>query len=462
MADYRPRVAITVLTYDRPRELRALLDDLEREQERYDVALRIRVCDDASPRSPELDAAREQTLASGGEWLRADRRCGRDRHWRLVSRSFAALRDDDSDLYLFLPDDVRLLTHFFARLLRVWEQILDADALHPAVLAGREGSCWTRGSRRRVADGAAFEIGWIDGLYLARPRLLELLDYRVKPISPQPGLGSRVGAQLSRRLDLAGARLYRVDESLLYFPQPSESIMNPELRELKPAIALRPVGDRDPHSRVYSVRGRRAVARVVGDERCHVSRSLLSGRYYERPLLEYLATLVPEGATVFDVGAHVGNHSAYFALEIGASRVVSVEPSLTSYMRLRDTISLSRIEDRVRAVRAAVGVGAGATVLESDPSNTGMTRVLPGGPCPFVALDDLGPADLVKVDVEGSGAVALATGSRLLRESRPVVAVEAATADELAAVRAVLDPAGYGDPTGPYGATPVWVFRGEE
>src|SRR5204862_3585087 len=49
------------------------------------------------------------------------------------------------------------------------------------------------------------------------------------------------------------------------------------------------------------------------------------------------------GGTYVDVGAHHGNHTAYFALECAATRVIAIEPDLESLAGLRETLAENRI-----------------------------------------------------------------------------------------------------------------------
>lgn len=453
------KIVVSILTFERAPALRLLLQDLEREKARFDAEIAIRIIDDASSGYGVI-----RTLAQehGYEYVRAERHYGRDEHWRLVHQEISTLRREQADYYVFVPDDVRLRPHFFARALRVWERLGDATALSLAVLRERERGSWTSMNPRQ-ADGA-IEVGWIDGLYLCRRELLELLDYRVRKITRRgwgESIGSGVGAQLSRRLVARRARLYRVDRSLVVFPEPKASHMNPIARLSRPAVALRPVADVEEHTRVTRVAdGSRSVRISIGS-RCHIGKAMRQGSYYEIPLLRALRHLAGAGGTWVDVGAHVGNHTAYFSVEAKAQHVVAIEPSLSSWINLTETIERSRLRN-VRAIRAAVhDRWRSASVVEASAKNTGMTRVVEGGPCPVVRLDDVLAGEdvrVLKIDVEGHSASVLRSGVEMLARCQPILGFEAATQDEFDEAHAVLRPLGYEAPAGCYGWTPFYVF----
>ncbi len=228
-------VIVSVLTYKRPGLLRDLLDDIERESAGHDVA--VRVYDDHSDDWQQVAAL---CAERGHHYRRAERHYGKAEHWRLVNRELADLRDQLADWYVFLPDDCRLVAGFFERAFAIWERLDDPDALTLVAQGERLGACWT-GHRPRQGDGWC-EVGWIDGLHLCGRRLLELLDFSVyapkRRRRTSPLLGSGVGRQLSMRALAQGARLYRVDDSLVDLV-PAPSLMNPQARARHPLLSIR-------------------------------------------------------------------------------------------------------------------------------------------------------------------------------------------------------------------------------
>lgn len=115
--------------------------------------------------------------------------------------------------------------------------------------------------------------------------------------------------------------------------------------------------------------------------------------------------------TVLDIGGHIGAF-AYKCLDLGAGRVVTVEPDEDNLLYLRhNLLRACRATDRLVAVCAAAW--SHRTVLKYSKvwPNTGGTCVHDGGEIPVaaVAIDDLiqlavgdGPLAMLKLDCEGA------------------------------------------------------------
>lgn len=450
----RTRIVVSVITYARLAALLLLLDDVERERSRFDGEVEVRVYDDASP---EYETVRALCAERGYAFTSQPEHRGREGHWRLVSDELADLRDVPADWYVFLPDDMRLCEGFFARAIAAWETLEQPVGMNVASHRSRPGACWTNVRPREV--GAGVEVGWVDGLYLCRRELLERVGFAVDEPSAEwlaKGRGSGTGAALSRKLVASGARLYRVKRSLTYH-QGVPSLMHETLRTSEPQDHMDPL---EPH-RTYPV-GR---AEVAADPEDHIGRVVASGRYYEADTLAAVAALEPEGLYV-DVGAHVGNHTAFFARECGA-RVLAIEPNAETFARLRTTVEASRVSDRVRLVRAAVHPAwRTGRVIPGPDGNSGMSRVVDGGDSgtvPVVRLDELlwdERVGLLKVDVEGDALGVLRSGQHVIGRDRPVIFAEAG--DQRDAITALLSGLGYRRPVGPYGHTPVWAWVHED
>jgi len=453
----RCKVVVSIVTYNRGRGLRRVLSEVERESRRFDGEIEVRIHDDCSPR---YDAIRRLCAARGYIFTSAPRHYGKAEHWRLIADELAGLRDRFATWYVFLPDDVRLCDHFFAHAIATWETLEWPTALNLSHHLSRPGGCWTGCRPREVGEGV--EVGWIDGLYLSRRELLERVDFSV----PRPGAewlrrwlakgrGSGTGALLSRELVAGGARLYRVKHSLTHH-QGIPSIMHPARRKTEPQTHI------DPHApfATYPV-GR---ARIAADPADHIGKILAAGRWYEADLLEAIRELAVKGLYV-DVGAHVGGHTAFFATACGA-RVLAVEPSADSFVRLVATVEASGIGDRVTAIRAAVHESwLTARIVRGPPGNSGMARAEDGGEAgtaPVIHLDELlwdECVGLLKIDVEGSALEVLRSGLHVIRRDHPVIAAE--VGEQREEVDRLLSGCGYGSPSGPFCWTPSWLWQAD-
>lgn len=189
----------------------------------------------------------------------------------------------------------------------------------------------------------------------------------------------------------------------------------------------------------------------------HISAWFREGRYYEADLLAAIGDL-GLGGTYVDVGAHVGNHTLYFALECRAERVIAIEPQADL---LRGNVRDNNLVGKVSIIEAVVHPSwRNAHLAEVDPKNSGMARFAKKGDIPCVKLDDVLPDDvtLIKVDTEGSALEVLRTAERTIKSQHPVLAVEAINDSELKATRKFLSGFGY-DADGPYAVTPVWIWK---
>jgi FkbM family methyltransferase len=160
--------------------------------------------------------------------------------------------------------------------------------------------------------------------------------------------------------------------------------------------------------------------------------SVLAGNVRMRAIVDRVVT---RGATVVDVGANIGAIAAYMAVVVGrAGRVIAVEPAADNLAVLRDNLRANDLP-QVAVVEAAAGRtqetrelylrGHVSAVNSLYPDScyasvTGTSRI------DVVPLDDLvsGPADFVKIDVEGAELDVLAGMPRLLAEPSIRLAIE--------------------------------------
>lgn len=193
--------------------------------------------------------------------------------------------------------------------------------------------------------------------------------------------------------------------------------------------------------------------RIEVDETDHIGRIIASGTWYEKDLLDDARNRVKGPGTAVDVGAHIGNHTLWFALAMGL-QVVAIEPNPASYTQLAVNIAANRVDARLIAA-AAGRTSAWGTSVPAKPGNTGMaTFVVDGGPVPVFTLDELHLTDvkLLKIDVEGTAPDVLAGAQQLLEEQSPIIYAET---DPDALID--LLPAGYRC-FGRFAKTPTWGF----
>lgn len=177
--------------------------------------------------------------------------------------------------------------------------------------------------------------------------------------------------------------------------------------------------------------GGKQLTLAFGSADDHIARTIQqTGTFYEAELLADVRSRLFFAECAVDVGAHVGNHTLYFANVLGL-RTIAFEPNPASYRLLEDNVRNNGLAEICRTRPAAVGATGGhvRTVAPSD-HNTGMATVEPdpSGAVTMVTLDDELLAeprvDVIKIDVEGWELDVLRGGERVLREHRPILYVE--------------------------------------
>ena len=207
------------------------------------------------------------------------------------------------------------------------------------------------------------------------------------------------------------------------------------------------------------------------EERDHIGRIIDRGTWYEKDLLDDARShyFGPE-AVAIDVGAHIGNHSIWFALAMRLN-VIALEPNPSSFEILKQNLEANNLalpepyRPFVRAMPVAAGdrPGWGRVQPPAIEHNSGTVSVAreddegqqDAGQVPITTLDELlvfGHIELIKIDVEGAAAEVLAGAKRILAENNPVIYAEG-DRDEIAAAL----PAGY-ECFGQFAKTPTFGF----
>ena len=156
------------------------------------------------------------------------------------------------------------------------------------------------------------------------------------------------------------------------------------------------------------------------------------GRFYEAEELASLRELLPEGMTVLDVGANVGNHAMWFALFGGASRVIVVEPNPLALEPLVANVLSNGLEGMIDLTQVGFGLSnrnEGGFFMKAHDRNLGATKMFAGAGGDLEVrrgddvFADLSP-DLVKIDVEGMEIEVLEGLDQTIARVRPVLMVE--------------------------------------
>lgn len=256
-------------------------------------------------------------------------------------------------------------------------------------------------------------------------------------------------------------------------PTEAPSLVPPAWASLSAIIVRRlPLARYRMMNRVCRRSSARFVARIPGSARglrfeCDLRNSLAREVFftgcYEPQESMVIRRLVGPGGTFVDVGAHWGYFTLMIAEHVGSSgRVVAIEADPRIYAILERSVALNDLP-QVRLVHAAAAAESGVLPLigfDEHDDNWGTSRIA-AGPGPVCAsydvparpvddlLDELGldAVDLIKIDIEGAEALALAGMSaglhrgryrRLLLELHPALLAEHGT-DAAAIIEGLLE-----------------------
>ena len=173
------------------------------------------------------------------------------------------------------------------------------------------------------------------------------------------------------------------------------------------------------------------------------------GGTYEPEQTRLFEEHVRPGATVLDIGAHVGYYTLLSAVLAGPSgRVVAFEPSPANAAFLRRHVALNRlgqvsveeaaVSDRAGTARFGSGSGSGTGHLAEKGEITVRTLTVDG----LCAEHGLTPT-AVKIDVEGAEAAVLRGARETLARARPAVFLSTHGLEAHAASLALLRDLGY-------------------
>lgn len=196
--------------------------------------------------------------------------------------------------------------------------------------------------------------------------------------------------------------------------------------------------------------GFRGVPRVVNGEtiRFPARWSRYYPATYEPAKAEFLRERSPAGATVLDLGAHIGLFTVYLARAVGSSgRVLSFEPAPATAAVLDRTIGYNRLRSVVSVRRTALAGRRGEVELfetgdECSNANSLVRTDRTRGSVRATAttLDDLVHDEgltvaVVKMDIEGAELEVIEGASALLSDQRPALAIEVHPVELRAAAR---------------------------
>jgi hypothetical protein len=210
------KIKIIIFSYER----KAMLDSLIKEIKDYDYTI---IDDGSSFTLPE----NFHQFTHGGK----------PKFWRMWDYALRSLKNDNSDLFIFMPSDVSNVN--IDKIIRLHRQYTYHPYAYNLINDGRT-NCWNMIKAVKI-DNYSLRVGFTDCGFFCNKRLLDKIGYYVNEVNQRrfehnPAISSGVGQQLTQRMLKAKCLMYTPINSLVYHG-PHESLMHFEHRKTNPLIS---------------------------------------------------------------------------------------------------------------------------------------------------------------------------------------------------------------------------------
>lgn len=162
---------------------------------------------------------------------------GKPKFWRMWDFALRMLRDNHSDLFIFMPSDVSNVN--IPKIIELHNQFKSKAYAYNLINDGRK-NCWNMIQPVQV-DEHTMKVGFTDCGFFCNKQLLNRIGYYVNEINPRrfehnEAISSGVGQDLTFRMLRTNCNMYTPTKSLVYHGD-HESLMHPEHRKKIPLIS---------------------------------------------------------------------------------------------------------------------------------------------------------------------------------------------------------------------------------
>lgn len=162
-----------------------------------------------------------------------------------------------------------------------------------------------------------------------------------------------------------------------------------------------------------------------------IQRLIVMGNdYWDMGGLNAINKHLVEDAVIVDIGANVGSHSLYWAIERNASKIYAFEPLQGMFEILAKNVEINNLQDKIIPHNfGLLDTETDAEIIYYDPNNIGATTFRPTekGQFKLKTLDSLEipeKIDLIKIDAKDAEVEILYGALETIKRDKPVIVLE--------------------------------------
>ena len=162
---------------------------------------------------------------------------GKPKFWRMWDYALRMLRDNHSDLFIFMPSDVSNVN--MPKIIELHNQFKAKPYAYNLINDGRK-NCWNMIKPVQV-DEHTMKVGFTDCGFFCNKQLLNRIGHYVNEINPRrfehnDAISSGVGQDLTFRMLRTNCNMYTPTKSLVHHGD-HESLMHPKERIKNPLVS---------------------------------------------------------------------------------------------------------------------------------------------------------------------------------------------------------------------------------